>query len=1225
MSDWIDLIQKQCGGGTNASPEEMMYGLALVLTMQPSDRNILLKSELPHLEDKIDAEIAAANDLIEHTGMDLMLLKNTGSLLLPFYMGVEPSAFGMELLFADEMALLSEIAGLILKFLDPDFKKVFEKGNDLHDVIQLGKHLLKKQKENDVAGEKKMNAQESREDRDRHKNDLQLIENALKDARFEQRQIDSVLFRVQRFSEKLPDEKQDYFFISLLAEIRSIINRCGVILRYNEWADDHRNQGLKAAFMSARHAAMREIWKFIESEKKKAFVSDHKLTYLARKYTDMYNKLTETVIGQDHAVNEFVQACFDAEMYEYTPNVPQAVFLFAGPPGVGKTFLAQSAAKLLERPFKAFDMGGFATEKAELGLIGSETLFSNATEGTLVGFVDDNPDAVILFDEIEKAHLDVNRLFLSMLDGARLENKMLASNTDFSHTIIIFTTNAGRSLYEDRFKNLSGTPADVIINELRKEKNGNDKAPKLPPELCSRFASQHIVMFNHMDISDMIKIINMRVEKVCKELEKNLDIEIEYDQRLALLLLMHYGNVDVRVVSGKAQQFIKSEIYELARQMMQMRKPKKIRKIRFMLDDDRLSQKVRDFFALSEEACVAVTCNDAAKQQFAHVQDGQVVFIDSMDALMEIDPDDIAAYLVDPYFEMQQVDDRILGLDDYDSVGIRIIKELLDKKVKAPVYLLEAGKRVSQVDQNTFFMRGVEDIVNIGTAPAGQVIDRIVSKQALQKKCTRLLQRRKIFDFETLQEMPDEAGSLCIRFYDITVKDAVNPDDEDLVINIEDRPNVRFEDVIGAGNAKNELKDFIKYLENPKKYLRNALEVPKGILLYGPPGTGKTMLAKAMAGECEAAFISISGSELRMNGEESIKRLFETGRKYAPAIVFIDEVDSIARYRTGWSGAEESMLNMFLTQMDGFKTYADAPVFVIAATNFEIEDTENNRGRLLDPAFLRRFGSRILVDLPNKEERELFLSRRLSMDKPRALKNTVTTAGISNIASRTPFKSLAELENILAQAFRNAARKGKILDDVILDEAMEEYLYGEERAKDEDQLFRTAVHEASHAYIYTLSGGKPVYLTVISRGDMGGYMQKDVSNEPRPRSREEYLWAIRTSLAGRVGEMVVFEDAAALNTGAGMDLKHASAMALRMITAFGMEEGHLFSVPYDQLLESGMMPEYAKKADRLLNEQEKECRALIETGKEKVIALANRLVEKSHLEQAEILEILSEK
>ena len=172
--------------------------------------------------------------------------------------------------------------------------------------------------------------------------------------------------------------------------------------------------------------------------------------------------------------------------------------------------------------------------------------------------------------------------------------------------------------------------------------------------------------------------------------------------------------------------------------------------------------------------------------------------------------------------------------------------------------------------------------------------------------------------------------------------------------------------------------------------------------------------------------------------------------------------------------------------------------------------------------------------------------------------------------------------------------------------------------------YRTAVHEASHAYIYSLSGKKPTYLTVISRGNFGGYMQGEDEENKGVASKEECLWTIRTSLAGRVGEIVVFGDAAALNTGASADLRRASSVAMNMLTSFGMQEGHLFSLSREELIRSNLMPVYVERAEEILKQEEKVCFELVEKGKDKIIAMAKALLDKNHLNQEEIAALLAE-
>ncbi len=1277
----IAFIQKQCKSYSNVSAEGLMYGIANIMTMNPELLGVLLERGGYEDKEEFAAEQQEASSVIRKAGLSLELIKNGSSLILPFYKGSDNSHFYSGLLKMEAPIHFNVVVSYVIDNLDDEYRAAFQEGNTLDDIFAFQQKLLKAAADsnNDITDEKE-NVTEDDIDDEPDSDDIDKVNESLEDVESEdgvengsetpkeqekeslktpqkqkkepfentewnnsqaklthyleraslgRRQIESINSRIRFFAETLIGTDNEETLNDLFHSLFNVEGFEDLKQAYSEYEDKDSNENL-AKYKAAGHKVMRNLWQRVEHHKEKLISAGDRLLYLSEKYANAYQQLTDRVVGQDYAVNEFVQSCFDAELYKDDPTHPKAVFLFAGPPGVGKTYLAQGVADILGRPFKAFDMAAYSVEKSDLALIGVETGFKNAGEGTLVSFVEDNPDAIILFDEIEKAHPDITRLFLSVLDGARLENKLLATNTDFSKTILIFTTNAGKSIYEGNKKNLSATPTDVIIKELRKEKSSDGGQPKFPPELCSRFASQHIVMFNHIGISDMVGLVVKHMDETCKDIEEKLQISIEYDKRLALLLLMHFGDMDVRVVTGQAQQFIRREVYELSRHLAEINGVKGIKKIRFSVDDERITDKAKRFFSAadSEDTLVAVVCDEGTRKKLENIHHEHIrfLFIESEEKLLECDPEDVTVFIVDPYYSMCKTNDNILGLDDYDSVGLRIIKALLRKNTNTPIFMLESGRKVSQTDKNTLYMRGVEDTICFDGRNTLEIIKGLVEEHLLQKKCSAMLNRRKVFDFESLQEMPDADGTVNIKFYDIVVKDAVNPEDQDLLINIEERPDVVFDDVIGADNAKDELKDFVKYLENPKEYMKHSLAVPKGILLYGPPGTGKTMLAKALASETDATFISVSAAKLRNIGEESIERLFKVARKYAPAIVFIDEADAIAHRRTGssLSSYDESLLNMFLTQMDGFELHNNEPVFVVAATNFGVEASDDHSERGLDPAFLRRFGNKILVDQPNKEEKMQFLTKRLKSKEGAVLGNHVTEEGMKNVAERTPGETLAIIENILELSFRNAARKGKKLDDELLDEAMEEYYYGEKRTRDEEQAYRTAVHEAAHAYIYSLSGKKPTYLTVISRGNFGGYMQREDEENKATTSKEECIWSIRTSLAGRAGEMVIFGDAAALNTGASSDLRHASSLAMSMLTTYGMQEGHLFSISRDDLILSDLMPVYVEKAEKILRQEEEACVELVEKGKDKIIAIAKALLEKNHLNREEIAELLAD-
>ncbi len=362
------------------------------------------------------------------------------------------------------------------------------------------------------------------------------------------------------------------------------------------------------------------------------------------------------------------------------------------------------------------------------------------------------------------------------------------------------------------------------------------------------------------------------------------------------------------------------------------------------------------------------------------------------------------------------------------------------------------------------------------------------------------------------------------------------------------RPKVRFKDVAGQAEAKQELMEEVEFLKNPKKFQAMGAEIPKGILLVGPPGTGKTLLAKAVAGEAKVPFFSLSASEFVEMfvgvGASRVRDLFAKAKKNSPCIIFIDELDAIGRQRgSGMGGGHderEQTLNQILVEMDGFET--DAGVIVMAATN---------RQDVLDPALLRpgRFDRRVTVDLPTKDER-LQVLKIYAEKKPLA-----TNIDLDKIASQTAGMSPAELKNIMNEAAILAARNNLTeITQAILHEAAEKVLVGPERPSrvlhpEEKRI--TAVHEAGHAIVgHVLPHTDDVHkVTVISRGNALGLTWSLPKEDRHMVSEEKFHDELAMLLGGRLAEQLVI---GSITTGASNDLQRATAIARNMITRYGM-------------------------------------------------------------------------
>jgi len=362
--------------------------------------------------------------------------------------------------------------------------------------------------------------------------------------------------------------------------------------------------------------------------------------------------------------------------------------------------------------------------------------------------------------------------------------------------------------------------------------------------------------------------------------------------------------------------------------------------------------------------------------------------------------------------------------------------------------------------------------------------------------------------------------------------------------------NVTFRDVAGIDEAKEELEEIIDFLRDPQKFTRLGGRIPKGVLLAGPPGTGKTLLAKAIAGEAEVPFFTISGSDFVEMfvgvGASRVRDLFNQGKKHAPCIIFIDEIDAVGRHRGAGLGGghdeREQTLNQLLVEMDGFE--ANDGVIIIAATN---------RPDVLDPALLRpgRFDRQVVVPIPDIKGRQKILEiygkkTKLAPDVDMAV-----------IARGTPGFSGADLENLVNEAALMAAREGKDqIDNDQLERAKDKIMMGAERRSmiiNEREKAITAYHEAGHALVARLlPDTDPIHkVTIIPRGRALGLTMQLPIDEKHTHSRTYLLNSIAILFGGRAAEQLIFKE---ITTGAGNDIERASELARKMVCEWGMSD-----------------------------------------------------------------------
>lgn len=447
-----------------------------------------------------------------------------------------------------------------------------------------------------------------------------------------------------------------------------------------------------------------------------------------------------------------------------------------------------------------------------------------------------------------------------------------------------------------------------------------------------------------------------------------------------------------------------------------------------------------------------------------------------------------------------------------------------------------------------------------------------------------------------------------------------------------DKDKITFKDVAGLKESKEELEEVVDFLKNPKKFLQIGAKIPRGVLLMGAPGTGKTLLARAVAGESNVPFFHISASEFVEMfvgvGASRVRDLFQTAKKSAPAIIFIDEIDAVGRERGAGLGGghdeREQTLNQILVEMDGFER--DTNVIVMAATN---------RPDILDQALLRpgRFDRRVVLDMPDLQDREQILKIH-AKNKP-----CDESVNLKTVAVRTPGFSGADLANLLNEAAIVAARAGrkKINQEDVLG-SIEKVLLGparRSRVTIQKEREITAYHEAGHALVAAgLKDSDPVHkVTIISRGMAGGYTLKLPIEERRLKTKSQFLADLAVSFGGYATESIIFKDT---STGASSDIQYATDIAHKAVTRYGMSEAlgpRALGKNHELMFlgrEIAAEKDYSEKTGELIDAEVNAfikkaldtAKKIISSNRDTLDIIARKLLENETIEQEEFNEII---
>lgn len=544
-------------------------------------------------------------------------------------------------------------------------------------------------------------------------------------------------------------------------------------------------------------------------------------------------------------------------------------------------------------------------------------------------------------------------------------------------------------------------------------------------------------------------------------------------------------------------------------------------------------------------------------------------------------------------------------IEDFNSDGMEMFDYVREYLPDLPVYIIDKfPERKTSFD--SLISRGARGVIRFNHKKAtnfGKELKEISFGTLINNNSYVLSRSGKYLHFNCAQYIND-ASNITVSFEKLKLKTAPFAADAGMIAKKEETNLLKFSDIIGCKKAKETLSEFCTVLENPRLMALKGKQMPKGVLLYGPPGTGKTMLAKAMANECNVTFFPITATSFFSSyvgeTESNIRNIFKKARKYAPSIIFIDEADAIGKIRTGAASMHhnENALNAFLAEMDGFSTDEKHPVFILAATNYDIE---GESGRVLDPAFVRRFDSKILISLPDADDRYSLL--QICLSKHGIHFGDRHKQALRNMAERTGGMSNADIHMMVEQFVRTIG-DGKPTQKQFMDN-LDQFRFGEINQTDPSRLRQTACHEAGHALVYKLCGRIPSFLTVVSRGSFGGFMESGSENNKSLYTYKELMDLVCASLAGRIAEILLYGEDLGVNTGASSDIERAKYYIRKAVSDYGM--GERFFV--DDINE---------EAEKLIRREYSRTMEMLRTHENDLSALTDLLVKKKSLDKQEL-------